>query len=226
MKKSLAPLFLVFLLCLGGCDVQQPPASLRWDYPTKPPAPTASPAPASPSPAPASACACTSPEERIQALVTTLYTGPDKQQRKYYHDWIYSDGPESEGKAIAARLNYNKSRFHKGDFADGALDSITRGFAEEDMYLELYLCPWNASISCTAPDCEQQEDGSWRFAAPVTATHQEGFAYEFTVTGTVSFSPEDKITDFQITDDGGLHSALAETNLLAALPAGGASTCT
>lgn len=197
MKKRMAPLFLVFLLCLGGCAAQS-----------------------------ASLCGCKTPEDRIQAVVSTLYTGPDESQKENYSAWLYSDGPESEGKAIAARLNYNKSRFHQDDFAEGALDAVTRYFAEEDIYLENYLVPWNASLACTSAASERQEDGSWRFTAPVTATHQEGFAYEFTVTGTASFGFGGKITDVQITDDGGLHNALAETNLLAALPAGGASTCT
>ncbi|MCI8395880.1 MAG: hypothetical protein HFE88_00675 [Acutalibacter sp.] len=197
MKKRFALFFLLFLLCLGGCAAQS-----------------------------ASLCGCKTPEDRIQAVVSALYTGPDESQKEYYFDWLHSDGPESEGKAIAARLNHNKSRFHQEDFAEGALDAITRYFAEEDIYVECYLVPWNASLACTSVASDRQEDGSWRFTAPVTVIHQEGFTYEFTVIGTVSFNFEGKITDFQINDDGGLHNALAETNLLAAMPADGASTCT
>lgn len=153
-------------------------------------------------------CACgakgPSPEERITALVTTLYTCPDEQQKENWSAWFRSDGPESQGKAISARLNYNRSRFRKDDFAEGALESVTRYFAEEDIYRDFHFARYSASISCTSVESERQEDGSWVFTAPVTLTTQNGLQYDFIHTGTVLFDNRNRITDVQITDDGGM----------------------
>lgn len=156
----------------------------------------------------ASSCGCASPGQRIHSLAATLYTLPDDFHQENYQEYLAATGPEGQGKAISARLSHNKARLHAADFAPGALDALTRYFAENDLYIEPYLLQQGASALCTSVESQLQEDGSWCFTAPVTITNADGIEAAFTITGTAQFDASGRFTDVQVTDDGGLGSLL------------------
>lgn len=157
----------------------------------------------------AAKCSCETPEDRIFALVTELYTAPDDFHKENYQDYLAADGPESEGKAIAARLNHNKTRFHEEDFAQDALEWNTRRFAEEDVYLEPYLLPQGASVRCDSVETYSVvEPGCKAFSAKVILTGEDGSETPYTVSGEAGFDDDGKFGWLEITNDNGLGKSL------------------
>lgn len=206
MKKRFAPFFLLFLLCLGGCAVQS-----------------------------ASLCGCKTPEDRIQAVVSALYTLPDEYHLNEENQEALwgQDGSETNTEALKAWEAYDRGRFHEEDFAPGVLEELavlsdtfasgiildiarvdgsqySRYHIDEHFPMGLeYMIPDGASLSCAAVDCEQQGDGSWRFTAPVTLTDGEGGKSAYTIQSTAWFDEDGRFTDVQVdTDDSGLSEAL------------------
>ncbi len=156
-------------------------------------------------------CSCETPYEQISAAMTALYTAPDDFHKENYQDYLAADGPESEGKAIAARLNHNKKRFHESDFADGALESISRYFAENDIYLEPYLLAQEASIRCDSVVLSVLSciavPGQEGFIAEVILTDKDGLERTYMVVGEARFD-DGKFEWIEIINDGGLGERL------------------
>jgi len=182
MKKCF-PFLLALLLCLTACSGKKE--------------------------SPAAKCSCETPEDRIFALVTELYTVPDDFHKENFQDYLAADGPESEGRAIAARLNHNKTRFHEEDFAQDALEGNTRRFAEKDVYLEPYLLPQGASVRCNSVETYPVvEPGCKAFSAEVILTDEDGSETAYRVGGWAGFDEDGKFGWLEITSDSGLGKGL------------------
>ncbi len=148
-------------------------------------------------------------EESIRQVVTALYNVPDDFHRENYQQLLAADGPESEGKAISARLNHNKSKLEEISFSPGSLDRTARSFAEKDIYLEPYLLPRGASLSCDSVEfIPVVEPGCEAFQASVLLTGEDGGETAYAVCGEAEFDQEGRLSWFEVTGDGGLGKGL------------------
>lgn len=149
---------------------------------------------------PACTAAGRTPEERISAVLETLYNCPEKYHREHYSE--LSDF-ETASSAMEAWMEYNKSRFYADDFEDGLLDKLVTGWTQNSVFPEILLLSSEAQLTVRSVEVEAAEKngGLYHFTAAVTLKDRQNNEADYSVTGNARVNAEGKICEFRILDN-------------------------
>ena len=150
------------------------------------------------------------PEERVSAVVETIYNCPDKYHRKHFSELSEGD-VKALSDSMEAWTQYNKSRFYAEDFEEGLLDKLVIQWTKNVIFPEQALLRREAQLTVANVAVEPAEKNGnlYHFTATVALQDRQGNETNHKVTGNARVNEEGKISEFRILDNEDLMTAIA-----------------